>query len=415
MDYYDVLIIGAGPIGSRTAWRLAKLGYKVAVLEEHEGIGEHVCCTGIISRECGELFDIPQDCILQVANSARLIAPSGEFLTIRKDEIQAYILDRAAFDLSLAQKAQDGGAEYLLSTCAEDILISDEGVEVQVDQRGEALTLRDLPRTRFRGKAAIIANGFGSKLPQKLGLGQIKDFIIGAQAEVETNGVSEVEMHFSQKIARGFFAWLVPLSRQRARAGLFSRESPGDCLKEFLAQLVAQGKISSAESRITYDGIPLRPLPRTYGERVLVVGDAAGQVKPTTGGGIYYGLLCADMAAEAMHEAFSANDFSRKKLADYEKAWKGKLGRELQVGYFARRLYNRLSDRRINKIFHIIRENNIHNALLDSPHFSFDRHGELILEGLKHLAPWRHLFGRYLPARIPKGRDSMGGGSNGVR
>jgi geranylgeranyl reductase family protein len=386
MDYYDVLIIGAGPTGSHVAWRLAGLGYKVAVLEEHERVGDHVCCTGIISRECGELFDVPQDCILQAANSARLFAPSGEFLSIHKDEVQAYILDRAAFDVSLAERAEKQGAEYLLSTCAKDISIRDEGVELQVDQRGEALTLR--------GKVAIIANGFGSKLPQKLGLGQIKDFIIGGQTEVEISGISEVEVHFSQRIARGFFAWLVPLSRHRARAGLFSRESPGDCLKGFLAQLVAQGKISSAESRIMYDGIPLRPLPRTYGERILVVGDAAGQVKPTTGGGIYYGLLCADMVAEAIHQAFLLNDFSRKKLAAYEKAWKAKLGRELQMGYFARRLYNRLSDRRINKIFHIVRENNIHDVLLDSPHFSFDRHGELILEGLKHLAPWKHLLGR---------------------
>jgi len=400
MDYYDVLIIGAGPAGSRVAWRLAGLGYKVAVLEKHEGVGEHVCCTGIVSRECGELFDIPQDCILQAAHSARLFAPSGEFLSIRKDEVQAYILDRAAFDLLLAGKAEKQGAEYLLAACAKDISIRDEGVEVRVDQRGKALT--------FRGKVAIIANGFGSGLPQKLGLGQIKDFIIGAQTEVETNGISEVEVHFSQRIARGFFAWLVPLSQHRARAGLFSRESPGNCLREFLAQLVAQGKISPAESRITYGGIPLRPLPRTYGERVLVVGDAAGQVKPTTGGGIYYGLLCADMAAETIHEAFSLNDFCRKKLAHYEEAWRGKLGRELQMGYFARRLYNRLSDRRINKIFDIVRENNIHDALLDSPHFSFDRHGELILEGLKYLAPWKHLFGKTIPAQIPKAQDNMG-------
>ncbi|MCL0056567.1 NAD(P)/FAD-dependent oxidoreductase [Dehalococcoidia bacterium] len=400
MDYYDVLIIGGGPAGSRVACKLAGLGYKAAVLEKHEGIGDHVCCTGIISRECGELFDIPQACILEAANSARLFAPSGEFLSIRKDEVQAYILDRAAFDASLAEKAEKQGADYLLAACAKDISIRDEGVEVRVDQRGEALT--------FRGKVAIIANGFASGLPQKLGLGQIKDFIIGAQTEVETNGISEIEVHFSQRIARGFFAWLVPLSQHRARVGLFSRESPGNCLRDFVAQLAAQGKISPAEPGIIYGGIPLRPLPRTYDERVLVVGDAAGQVKPTTGGGIYYGLLCADMAAEAIHEAFSLNDFSKGQLAQYEKLWKEKLGRELQIGYFARRLYNRLSDRGINKIFDIVRENNIHDALLDSPHFSFDRHSELVLEGLKHLAPWKHLFGKVIPAQIPKAQDSRG-------
>lgn len=403
MAYYDVLIIGAGPAGSRVAFKLAGRGYKVVVLEKHEGIGDHVCCTGIISRECADIFKVSNDCILQEAKSAKLFAPSGEFLRVSKDEVQAYILDRPAFDLFLAKEAEQEGAEYLLSTCVKNILIRDDGVEVRVDQRGKELT--------FRGKVAIIASGFGSSLPQKLGLGQIKDFIIGAQAEVETNGIAEVEVHFSQRIARGFFAWLAPLSRHRALVGLFSRENPTNCLRDFLEQLATQGKISLADPRIIYGGIPFRPLPRTYGERVLVVGDAAGQVKPTTGGGIYYGLLSSDMVAEVIHEAFSLNDFSRKKLAHYEKAWNGKLGRELQIGYFARRLYNRLSDRRINKIFDIIRENNIHDALLDSPRFSFDKHSGLVLEGLKHLAPWKHLFGKVIPARIPKAQDHQGDSS----
>ncbi|MBT9148653.1 MAG: geranylgeranyl reductase family protein [Dehalococcoidia bacterium] len=401
MDHYDVLIIGAGPVGSHVACRLAGLGYRVAVLEEHEGIGDHVCCTGIISRECAQfagINEVSDGCVLKVAHSARLFAPSGDFLRVSKDEVQAYILDRAAFDRCLAEKAERQGAEYFLASYVRDIKVSGDEVRVWVDQRGEVLT--------FRGRVAIIANGFASKLPEGLGLGQIKDFIIGAQTEVETNGISEVEVYFSQRIAPGFFAWLVPVSQHRARVGLFSREKPGAYLREFLAQLAAQGKISTssgsgtslttcAEGTISYRGIPLKPLPRTYGDRVLVVGDAAGQVKPTTGGGIYYGLLCADMASKAVHEAFGANDFSRRKLAEYERLWKRKLGRELQIGYFARRLYNGLSDKRIEKIFSIIRDNNIHEALLDSPHFSFDRHGGLILDGLKRLAPWRYLLGKY--------------------
>lgn len=400
MDLYDVLIIGGGPAGSRVAFNLAELGYRVAVLEKHEGIGEHVCCTGIVSRKCIDLANVSNDCILQESKSAKAFAPSGDFLRVSKDEVQAYILDRAVFDLSLAKKAEGQGAEYLLSTCAKAISIRDQGVEVSVDQRGEAMVLRS--------RVAIIANGFGSGLPHKLGMGQIKDFIGGAETEVPSHGIAEVEVHFSQRIARGFFAWLVPLSPHRVRVGLLSRENPRRCLKDFLDQLAAQGKISSIDSRVIYGGVPLRPLPRTYGERVLVVGDSAGQVKPTTGGGIYYGFLCADLAAQTIHEAFLANDFSKKNLASYEKAWKGKLGRDLQTGYFVRRLYNQLSDKRINRIFDIVKENNIHNDLIDSPHFSFDRHSGLIMEGLKRLAPWKQWFGKSIPAWIPEARDDQG-------
>ncbi|MFA4837241.1 MAG: FAD-dependent oxidoreductase, partial [Dehalococcoidia bacterium] len=98
MNSYDVLIIGAGPAGSRVAYKMAESGYRVAVFDKHQnGIGK-VCCTGIIGKECFELFDIGSGSVLREAKSAKLFAPSGEFLQVSKDEVQAYIVDRAAFD-----------------------------------------------------------------------------------------------------------------------------------------------------------------------------------------------------------------------------------------------------------------------------------------------------------------------------
>ncbi len=392
MEHYDVLIIGAGPAGSRAAHQLALQGYKAAVFEKSGTIGNKLCCTGIIGRECVDLFDIGNDCILQEANSAKLFAPSGEHIRISKEEPQAYIVDRTAFDRSLATKAKNAGAAYLLSSNVRSISISQNGVGLSVNQQRGTNT--------FHGKAVIIANGFGSKLPSKLGMGQIKNLITGAQAEVETNGIEEVEVYFSHKLAPGFFAWLAPISNHSARVGLFAKENPGEYLKQLLAQLASEGKTSSTEANISYGGIPLRPLPKTYEQRVMVVGDAAGQVKPTTGGGIYYGLICADFAAETLHRAFQSDDFSKKNLSQYEKLWKAKLGRELRIDYFARRFYNRLSDKRINTMFNIVRDNNIHEKMLQSSYKSFDWHGELVLDGLKQIGPWRHLFGTHLPNYI---------------
>ena len=83
----------------------------------------------------------------------------------------------------------------------------------------------------------------------------------------------------------------------------------------------------------------------------MVVGDAAGQVKPTSGGGIYYGLLCADIAADTLHRALQEGDFSAGMLSRYERKWKKRLGRELKIGYWARRMFERLSDGQIDRIF----------------------------------------------------------------
>jgi len=209
---------------------------------------------------------------------------------------------------------------------------------------------------------------------------------MGAQAEVETRGVGEVEIYFGQEVAPGFFAWVVPTSSQRALVGLLSRRRPGAYLRRLISSLQAQGSIVSAEAELSYGGVPLRPLPRTYGERLIVVGDAAGQVKPTSGGGIYYGLLCADIAANNLHLALENDDLSAKGLVSYERGWRKRLGRELRIGYWARKFYERLSDRQIDRLFDIIKSNGIDEALLKADDLSFDWHRKVVLRLIKYLA-----------------------------
>jgi len=381
---YDAITVGAGPIGSYIAYRLAKLGYKVLVFERRSSVGDAACCTGIIGKECFDRFPIVNNGVLTQHSSAKFFSPSGNCLRLSKDTVQAYVVDRVAFDRALAQRAQEEGVEYLFSARVEGITSRDNCVRATVECKGD---------TRyFEGRMAVISSGFGASLPQRLGLGKISDFILGAQAEVKVGDLEEVEIYLGQEIAPGFFGWLVPTSAGKALAGLLSRRSPGSYLKNLLSSLLAQGKIASTETKISYGGIPLSPLPKTYRERVIVVGDAAGQVKPTTGGGIYYGLLCADMAAEVIHDALRADDCSGKRLAYYERGWKEKLSRELQIGYWARKTYERLDDRQIENIFDIIQANNIHEAILQSPDFSFDWHCDSILRALKN-EPLAKMFG----------------------
>ena len=377
--------MGAGPIGSYIAYRLAKLGYKVLVFERRPRVGDAACCTGIIGKECFDRFPIVNNGVLTQHSSAKFFSPSGKCLRLSKDTVQAYVVDRVAFDRALAQKAQEEGVEYLFSARVEGITSRDNCVRATVEYKGDT---RD-----FEGRMAVISSGFGASLPQRLGLGKISDFILGAQAEVKVGDLAEVEIYLGQEIAPGFFGWLVPTSDGKALAGLLSRRSPGSYLRNLLSSLLAQGKIASTETKIICGGIPLSPLPKTYRERVLVVGDAAGQVKPTTGGGIYYGLLCADIAAEVIHDALRTDDCSGKRLAHYERCWKEKLSREIQIGYWARKMYERLDDRQIENIFDIIQANNIHEAILQSPDFSFDWHGDSILRALKN-EPLARMFGR---------------------
>jgi len=374
-----VVVVGGGPVGSYAAYKLAGMGYGVAVVEQKEGLGEPVCCTGIISQECVTSFAIDDSVILRRVNSARLFSPSGRSLTwLGQGKTQACVVDRAAFNVAMVSQAQGKGVEYVLNSLVRGIEVGDNRVRVEAARQGEGLN--------FEARAVIIATGFGSRLGQELGLGKVGYSVVGAQAEVETMGVDEVEVYFGQEIAPGFFAWLVPTSPQRALVGLLSRRSPGLYLRKLMSSLQAQGKIASAEAELSYGGIPLKPLSRTYSDRLMVVGTAAGQVKPTTGGGIYYGLLCADIAANNLHRALESNDLSAKSLANYERGWRRKLGQELRIGYWARRFFERLSDRQIDRIFDIIESSNIDEALFAADDFSFDWHGKVIMRLIGHVA-----------------------------
>ncbi|MEA1958279.1 MAG: NAD(P)/FAD-dependent oxidoreductase [Chloroflexota bacterium] len=372
---YDVLIVGAGPGGSYTAQQLAGRGYKVAVFEEHERIGEPVQCTGIIGVECFERFDLPTDCVVREANSAKLFSPSGKTIRLYRNSPQAYIVDRAAFDRHLYNEALSCGAEYFTSCRVNDIAILDDRVRITTQYKDA-----------YEARAAVIASGFYSRLPLKLGLGRVKDFIVGAQAWVCTtadNELEEMEIYFDQKLAPGFFAWFVPTGDRSALAGLFARRRPREHLRAFIDDLYERGRIASSEADIVPGGIPLRPPKRTFGERVIVLGDAAGQVKPTTGGGVYYGMLCAEMAADVLSQAFERGDVSKQSLAGYESIWKESIGGELRRGYIARRIYEKLGNRAIDRLFDIAIKRGLQEKLARSNDISFDWHSRAVIEAAK--------------------------------
>ncbi len=387
---YDAIVIGGGPVGSYVAYKLAGVGYDVVVLEQKEKLGGRVCCAGIISQECVNSFAIDDSVVLRRVSSAKLFSPSGRMLRLWRQETQACIVDRAAFDMAIASRAQAKGAKYVLSSPVGDIAVGDNGVKVGATRQGEGVNLE--------ARVVVITTGFGSRLVERLG--KVDDFVMGAQAEVETIGVDEVEVYFGQEVAPGFFAWLVPTSPPKALVGLLSRRSPELYLRKLISSLLVQGKIVSDEAELSHRGIPLKPLARTYSDRLMVVGGAAGQVKPTTGGGIYYGLLCAEIAANNLHRALENNDLSAKSLASYEREWMRKLGRELKICYYARKFYEHLSDRQVDRVFDIIKSNGIDEALLKADDLSFDWHGKVILRLLGHRVLSKAIEAMKVPFRI---------------
>ena len=376
---YDIIVVGAGPAGSYIAHELASSGYDVAVFEEKSAPGLNICCTGIISTECFQSLDPDTDVILTKVNSARFFSPAGRCLRLQTENSQAYVVNRRLLDEALASKAQSRGARYFFSSPVIDIIPGKDSIQI------ETLCFGD--REIFSARAVVLANGFKPKLPRKLGLGEIKNFLVGAQAEVEAENMYDPEVYFGQEIAPGAFAWLVPTrvgtATNKAYVGLLATSQARLYLQKFLNNLFDQGRITSQEVEIRQKAVPVGTPARSYGDRVLVIGDAAGQVKPTTGGGIYFGHLGAKIAAEVLDEALSSDNLTAAQLSRYQKQWKAKMGKELSRGYRARQAYIKLSDRQIEGIFSILGSSGMAEALLKSGDFSFDWHSRLILAGLK--------------------------------
>jgi digeranylgeranylglycerophospholipid reductase len=396
----DVIVIGAGITGSYTASELGKLGYQVCVLDKNPGAGNKNSCTGIVSGECLELLPVPAGIIQHKAHSAKIFSPSGKLISVDRESTQAYILDRPALDRHMAGQAQANHVEYRFNTLVEAIYPHDSYVGINCRHNQQQFELK--------ARAAVIAGGFSSSLTDQLGLGRISYYAHGAQAEVACRDIDETEVYCGSAIAPGFFAWLVPAGGSKAKAGLLCRTNPREFMSSLLDRLASEGKIVKGDYRINYGNIPLKPLNRTYGNRFVVIGDAAGQVKPTTGGGIYFGLLSAREAVGVLNEAFKAGDLSAGRLSLYQKRWHKILGRELTIDYWAHRFYQKLDDRQIAHIFDIIERHGIHESFLTSPDISFDWHSKIITEAIKHRSLQRSLekFNLKTPARLKQEKRS---------
>ena len=296
----DLAIVGAGPAGLLTASRCAEAGFDVLVLEEHPAVGTPAHCTGIVSLETAEFAKIPDDLVLSRLTRARMVGPGGAQAEVEwqaPGNEQILTIDRAAFDVRLAGEAIKAGTSVRTGARVEAIAVGSAGVELRVG--GE----------RLRARACVLACGVSYRFQRRLGLGLPGQVIHTAQVEVDATPSDTVELHFGRRVAPDGFVWTVPLSRggqSRLKVGVMACGDAGAHLERFLTRPDVSARLLGDPGPPTRRLLPLRPLAKTYADRLLVVGDAGGFTKPTTGGGIFYSLLTASLAADTLLEGFGA-------------------------------------------------------------------------------------------------------------
>ena len=312
---WDVIIVGAGPTGGRTATHLASLGHNVLMLEEHTEIGRPFQCAGLVTpkamHEVG-LFDS----VLEEVDGARIHGPSGTLVPVGTDgKLRTYVVCRKKFDQGVVQQGMQAGATLWLDSRPTEAVVKEDGVVLNVESQGQEIELTC--------KLLIGCDGAHSWTRRHFKMGRPKEMMIGFQAEVlgYDGNPRWLDMYSGSEIAPGFFAWVIPSGFGSHRIGVWSTperlkgRSVEQCYEDLKNHPLWKERFENIHEIARFCGpIPSGMVKKTVRDRVLLLGDAAGMAKPTTGGGIGPGFQQISGILSRLSEAILLDNLSEKAL-----------------------------------------------------------------------------------------------------
>jgi digeranylgeranylglycerophospholipid reductase len=382
LEPVDVLIVGGGPGGLFMAARLAGRGVRTVVCEEHARVGDPVHCTGVLSSDSFDRFDLPLNATLNHLTDVRFVSPSGIPVDYTTPSPIATVIDRPAFDRALAERAVAAGAE--IRSGARVVALETDAVGVRATVAGG-----DVVQARL----GVLACGAHYAFQQRFGFGLPRTYLHTAQCELPAAVMPSVELHFGRDVAPGGFAWAVPVVRPdgfHVRIGVMAtRDAPG-CYRRMLDRIGDRWGVSRRELPPRLKILPLGAIERTYADRLLAIGDAAGLVKPTTGGGIHYSIVSASIAADVALEVLATDRLKAASLATYERRWRAELEDEFDAQQELRDVATGLSDQAIDSLFELAHTDGIMPIVRATARFN--EHRPLIRALFKHPPARRILF-----------------------
>ncbi|MGD0318977.1 MAG: NAD(P)/FAD-dependent oxidoreductase [Nitrososphaerales archaeon] len=363
---FDVVVAGGSIAGLTFAAEAAKRGLSVLVAEEHSEIGEPEKCDGLVSLRGLRRYGHPPrpEVVQNEIASGVMHSPLGKHFSIDATALDVVVLDRSAYDKQVADEARANGAEVVTGARASNFLQVQDEVSVDVG-----------PETVI-AKYFVDATGPASSP----GVG----ILPAAKYELEGDWVREraVEVFLDAKRFPGFFAWVIPFGQRMAKVGAAGFGiSPFKALDSFLAD--KPHRILRKVSAPIYVG---GPAPRFVSGRKVLVGESAGQVKPTTAGGIMTSVAGAVMAAHWVSESFRLDDSSL--LENYQREWEAQFLREMKTMMRLRGVFRKLSNSDLDALVATIATPRILRRLSRS---DFDFHasallGVLGIQGLARIA-----------------------------
>lgn len=340
---YDLVVVGAGPAGSTAAWFAAEQGLDVLLLEKRQEIGSPVRCAEGINREMLLRFlELEEAWICAEISESQIVnADTGEAQSFAGDEV-GYVLERRVFDRALAEKAVMAGAQVMVKSAVHGLIVDDGAVRGVMASRGD---------TTFEIEASVVigADGVECMAGRWAGLHCVlpqSDCLVCAQYLLAGIDVDPAccQYYLGQELAPGGYAWVFPKGDGKANVGLgvqadFAEAPPLEYLNRFIAQhrFLEQGSPVTLVTGNVPVGLARGDI---VGDGVMLVGDAARQADPLTGGGIANAMIAGRLAAEVAAKAVALGDTSRAWLGEYQTRWTEERGGRMARNY---KLKNRFS------------------------------------------------------------------------
>ena len=320
---YDVGIIGAGVAGSRLAWLLGECGYNVLLLEKNEEIKRD---TGVVSCDIKNIIPLKENLIKYKIKEMKFISPSGYEFTLHSNKPFCYILKRDKFGKWLRREAE--------KRCE---LVYEEFKNMRITDSEAKIKTKN---SEYKAKMIVGADGALSKVRACLGIRKPKIFFGAMHPGKKID--DKPAIWFNKKYSQHFFAWFSPPNEY----GLITKRDIKEKFKHFT---------KDRNILFSVDKLYARPIPigfvKSFSYRAILIGDACGQVKPVTGGGIVFSLLAARIAAKTIRKGIKENNFSSSMLAEYEKRWKSLLANEIRFQLLLRRIFSLMNNRQIDGFF----------------------------------------------------------------
>ena len=386
----DMVVVGAGPAGSMAAKTAADEGLDVVLLEKRQEIGDPVrCAEGVGKVALAEMVKPDPSWITAEVRGARIYAPDGTPFTMTEDRAGSevgYVLERKVFDRMLAMKAAEAGARVMVKTRALGLL-EKNGVPTGIT----ALHIGE--KMDIEAPLIIGADGIESKVGRWAGIDTVlkpQDIEVGVQFLVQDEKIDGeyCEFFLGNEIAPGGYVWAFPKGKNLANLGIGvqgSRSDPGMSLRllqRFLKEHMPQAKILEMMA----GGVPVSgPIESTTSNGVMLVGDAARQSDPITGGGIINAMRAGVMAGEVAAELVPQGDLSRGALKIYEDRWRDTIGKQIGRNCSVKELFVGLTDSDLNGLVHSLEGEDVSNLQLKDLLKLLAKQNPRLLWKLRHL------------------------------